>query len=52
MILGALWDDAYLELQQKEQSYLMFINQLSKIHQNWPGINPMGFVDPWCDIYL
>ena len=32
MFLGAPWDDAYLEHQQKEQLFVMFINQSPKIN--------------------
>ena len=34
MEVGAPWDDAYLEPQQKEQSYVMFINKSPTIYQN------------------
>ena len=34
MGLGATWANSYLETQQKEQSFVIFINQLLKIHQN------------------
>ena len=47
MDLGTSWADAYIENQQKEQSYLIFINQLPKIHHNVSRDEPMG---PWCSL--
>ena len=52
MDLGTSWADAYIENQQKEQSYLIFINQLPKIHHNVSRDEPMGLGAPWDDAYL
>ena len=52
MGLGVPWDDTYLEPQQKEQSFVMFIDQSPTIHQNFLVINPMGLGDPLAETYL
>ena len=52
MGLGLTWADANLEHQQKEQSYVRFINLSPKIHQIFPGIEPKGIGAPYSDAYL
>ena len=46
MGLGTPWADAYLEPQQKQQSFVVFINQYPTIQNKIPGINPMGLGVP------
>ena len=52
MGLGAPWSDTYLEPQNKEQSSMMFINQLPKITKTISVINPIFHGVPWDDAYL
>ena len=46
------WADAYIQPPQNEQYYLIFLNVLSTIHQNIPGINPIGIGTLWANAYL
>ena len=47
MGIGAPWGDAYIEPQQKNQSYLIFKNKLPIIYQNISRYEPNG---PWCPL--
>ena len=52
MGLGDPWAESYLQHQQNEHYYVMFIYQSLVTHQNSPEIKPMGLGDPWSDTDL
>ena len=47
MVLGAPWNYAYLQKQQKEQSSLRFLYQYPETHQIVSRYQPNG---PWCPL--